>query len=296
MTAGGAAGKVTIDHVPAGDALGVQNDQRYAFQFGVTGNAGTPPFVVRTRLSSPFFDGGAPAAAQSEGLFIGAGADDDYLKIVATGSAGQPAIEVVHEISGVAVSNLVSVPGLLAGAGVDLQLVIDPAAATVQPRYGVTGGSLVNAGPAIALAPGSRLHDAVTGAPALAVGIIATSRGASPFAATWEFIEVAPIASVGVGEGPAAGSLRLLPVRPNPSSGPVAFGLELPRGARVRLQLYDLQGARVRNVADRDFRPGVHSIRWDGRDELGARVANGVYFARIEVGDQAFTQRVVVLK
>ncbi|MEO5618702.1 MAG: malectin domain-containing carbohydrate-binding protein [Candidatus Eisenbacteria bacterium] len=297
MTAGGAAGKVTIDNVPAGDALGALNDQRYAFQFGVATDSSTPLFLARTRISSPYFNGGLPAGSQSQGFYIGGGSDDDYLKIVATRAGSDPAIEVVHEVNGVPSSTLIAVPGLLAGVEVDLQFLVDPVAATVQPRYAYNGGPFLAAGSPVTLTPGSKLHAAVTGPPAMAVGIIATSRGASPFVATWDFIDVLPASSVGVPGGSAAAStLRLLPARPNPARGAVSMAFELPRVSRVRLSVYDVQGARVRTLADRPFTPGTHALRWDGRDELGRAVANGVYFAQIEMEGARATQRLVMLR
>ena len=62
--------------MPAGDAHGALNDQRYAFQFGVATDSTTGEFLVRTRVSSPFFEGGAPTGEQSEGVYIGGGSDD----------------------------------------------------------------------------------------------------------------------------------------------------------------------------------------------------------------------------
>jgi len=298
ITAGGAAGKLTIDNITAGDALGALNDQRYAFQFGVSTDATTPVFLARTRVSSPYFNGGLPGATQSQGFYLGAGSDDDYVKIAVARDGADPAIEVVHEVGGVPTSTVIPVPGLLAGLGVDLQFVVDPVAATVQPRYAFNGGSLLSAGSPVALIPGSKLHAAVTGAPPLAVGVIATSRGGSPYTATWDFIDLVPAGSVDVAPGSSRtiASLRLMPVRPNPARGAVSLAFELPRASRARLALYDVQGARVRTLADRDFPAGAHALRWDGRDDSGRAVANGVYFAQIEMDGIRATRRMVMLR
>ena len=37
----------------------------------------------------------------------------------------------------------------------------------------------------------------------------------------------------------------------------------------------------VRHVVDEELTPGIHSVRWDGRDRSGQRVAAGVYFAKL---------------
>jgi len=296
LTAGGAAGKLTIDAVPAGDARGALNDQRYAFQFGVTTDATTGPFVVRSRVSSPYFNGAPPAGAQSLGIFIGDGGDDDYLKLVVTGDAGVPALEVVHEVAGEVSSLLLPVPGLLAGLGVDLLLDVDPAAATVRPRWAVLGQALSPAGPPIALTPGSALHAAVTGPSPLAAGIVATSRGAAPFTATWDFFQIASSGLVGVPPEPFAGRIGLLPAYPNPTTGGATLRFRLAQPAHVRLALYDLAGARVRTLSDGPRPAGDHTLRWDGRDAHGRAVPAGMYFQRLEFGTNSETGRIAVVR
>jgi len=67
---------------------------------------------------------------------------------------------------------------------------------------------------------------------------------------------------------------------------------------RVRIRLHDVAGRCVRTLADRTFAPGEHDVVWDGADDGGARVPPGVYFARLEYANRAFTGRgrIVLLK
>ena len=69
MTAGGAAGVVTVDEVADGDALGAANTQQYGFQHGIDVSASSGPFVVHTRLPAPF-SGVAATGGQSYGVFV----------------------------------------------------------------------------------------------------------------------------------------------------------------------------------------------------------------------------------
>jgi hypothetical protein len=73
---------------------------------------------------------------------------------------------------------------------VDLYLEVDPAAATVEPRYRVTTGGA--AGPLRNLGSPEPIPSSwVSGTNALAVGLISTSAGPGPvFPATWDLIEV----------------------------------------------------------------------------------------------------------
>jgi hypothetical protein len=80
------------------------------------------------------------------------------------------------------------------------------------------------------------------------------------------------------------------PPHPNPSRGLVAFGLGLPREARVRMVVFDLQG-RVVGESDEGVLPaGQYRLSWNGRG-----VAAGVCVARLEVDGQSVATRRLVL-
>jgi flagellar hook assembly protein FlgD len=52
----------------------------------------------------------------------------------------------------------------------------------------------------------------------------------------------------------------------------------------------------VRIVEDSFRDAGVHRIRWDGRDESGRSVANGVYFLRLRALGRTLTTKAVKLR
>lgn len=85
---------------------------------------------------------------------------------------------------------------------------------------------------------------------------------------------------------------------PNPFSDRTTVPYRLAgSGSRpVRLEIYDLRGARVRSLVEARVEPGRHRVTWDGRDEEGGRVAAGVYFAKLVVGETVRTQRLTVLR
>jgi hypothetical protein len=192
MTAGGAAGVLTVDLVSEGSAAGALNTQEYGFQFGLSATpATTDPFFVHSRILAPFA-GLTPQNGQSMGLFVGTGNQDNYAKIVVTGSSGG-GIAFVHEVNG-AVAPEVSTPLSLPGPDyIDLYLRVDPDRATVQPFYSIASGGVT--GPQVMLSlpqsvPASWFTNATTG---LAIGIISTSSGPAPeFPATWDFIRALP--------------------------------------------------------------------------------------------------------
>ncbi len=82
-------------------------------------------------------------------------------------------------------------------------------------------------------------------------------------------------------------AIALAPPRPNPSPGAVRFELRLARAATVRFEIVDARGRRLWSSAGQERPVGTHVLAWDGRDETGALVPAGVYFARAAVVDAA---------
>jgi hypothetical protein len=63
----------------------------------------------------------------------------------------------------------------------------------------------------------------------------------------------------------------------------------------VRLEVFDATGARIRSQRTADLGPRA-VLRWDGKDDGGARLPAGGYFYRIEAGEERHTGRVTVIR
>jgi hypothetical protein len=70
----------------------------------------------------------------------------------------------------------------------------------------------------------------------------------------------------------------------------------VPQTARVTLRVYAANGRLVRTLVDQDAAPGTFRATWDGRDDGGAAVARGVYFARYTAGGAAADDRKLILQ
>ncbi len=99
-----------------------------------------------------------------------------------------------------------------------------------------------------------------------------------------------------LGVGAQLTGFALAPSVPNPASGQARLAFSLPTTGRVRLAIYDLSGARVRQLVDGELTAGQHSVVWDGTDSRGQRVKSGAYFYRLESNGQSRTQRMVFMK
>ncbi len=95
------------------------------------------------------------------------------------------------------------------------------------------------------------------------------------------------VPSPGAG-GPAARTLRIEAVSPNPSAGHGAasrVAFFLPGNGRVTVDVFDLRGARVLRLLDEVRAAGPSSVVWDGRDDEGRAVPSGVYFVVLRAAD-----------
>ena len=65
---------------------------------------------------------------------------------------------------------------------------------------------------------------------------------------------------------------------PNPFSVNTNIEFQLPADQKLRLLICDLQGKVVKNLADQVFFSGKNTVIWDGTNDSGNRVNQGLYF------------------
>ena len=92
------------------------------------------------------------------------------------------------------------------------------------------------------------------------------------------------------------GGTRLLQNSPNPFSGGTAIEYVVPHESRVSLRIYNVAGRLVRTLVRDETAGGPGQVIWDGRDEGGRALSSGVYFYRLEDGEQALTRKSVLLR
>jgi hypothetical protein len=86
---------------------------------------------------------------------------------------------------------------------------------------------------------------------------------------------------------------------PNPFNPWTVIRYDLAAGTGpldVRVTVYDLAGRAVATLVDGPQLPGRHSVAWQGRSDGGMPVPSGVYFYRVEAGNQATTRKMVLVK
>ena len=94
---------------------------------------------------------------------------------------------------------------------------------------------------------------------------------------------------------PEAKALALR-VSPNPFNPRTTIQFDLPRAVAVTLDIYDIQGRRVRNLVNETMTAGLHNRVWNGRDSQGKQASSGLYFYRFRAGDQERLGKLTLLK
>ena len=91
-------------------------------------------------------------------------------------------------------------------------------------------------------------------------------------------------------------AFRLLRSYPNPFNPSTTIEYEIPAGADVRIRVFDLHGALVKELLHEAQEAGRHKVTWDGTDRRCARVASGVYVYAVECGGRALSRQLILVK
>ncbi|MBK8167677.1 MAG: lamin tail domain-containing protein [bacterium] len=83
---------------------------------------------------------------------------------------------------------------------------------------------------------------------------------------------------------------------PNPFNPQTEIRFELGKAQDVGVVIFDVRGRRVRTLHEGPLAAGHVALRWDGRDDNGARLPSGVYSARVVAGGAAHRSKVLLLK
>ncbi len=68
---------------------------------------------------------------------------------------------------------------------------------------------------------------------------------------------------------------------PNPFSTSTHFTFEINQDAEIEIKIYTTSGLLIKHIERVEAQPGFNMIHWDGLDDMGDRLANGVYLYKI---------------
>ena len=83
---------------------------------------------------------------------------------------------------------------------------------------------------------------------------------------------------------------------PNPFSEEITFEIDLIESAETQIVITDMAGKTVRVIEEGLLMEGNHKVVWNGTDNLNNPQSNGVYFARIYMGERVEVLKVILQK
>ena len=84
---------------------------------------------------------------------------------------------------------------------------------------------------------------------------------------------------------------------PNPFSQSTAISYQLPVIGKIVLKVYDIIGQEARTLINEKQAAGKHSVVWDGKDNSGRLISEGVYFYQIKFDDNIpVTKKMLLLR
>lgn len=125
----------------------------------------------------------------------------------------------------------------------------------------------------------------------------------NPGAIDWVFVELfraiinhVPTAIEDYIASQLPGEFELYQNYPNPFNPATTIAFSVERREKVKLEIFDALGHRVRTLIDQPMQPGRFKAEWDGRNASGQQVASGIYFYRLHAGDFVQSRKMILLR
>jgi hypothetical protein len=80
---------------------------------------------------------------------------------------------------------------------------------------------------------------------------------------------------------------------PNPFSGSTLIRYQITQPEKVCIKIYNILGQEVRTYKSAYHPAGTFSTIWDGRDNDGKRLAAGIYFCQLQVGNEVKVKKML---
>lgn len=98
------------------------------------------------------------------------------------------------------------------------------------------------------------------------------------------------------GDGLITGMVTVNPPGVFTSGSDAEIQYSLPEAGFARLTVFDVTGRVVTTLVEEMSAAGTFCVSWDGRDQFGAKVASGVYFANLETSKEVVTGKIMVVR
>lgn len=101
---------------------------------------------------------------------------------------------------------------------------------------------------------------------------------------------------ININKNSSISSFKLYQNHPNPLNSSTAINYQLYQKIYVILNIYDINGQKIRTIVDALKNPGYHVVIWDAKDYQRKDVESGIYFYQLKAGEYFMTKKFVVLR
>ncbi|NOR87180.1 MAG: T9SS type A sorting domain-containing protein [Bacteroidales bacterium] len=83
---------------------------------------------------------------------------------------------------------------------------------------------------------------------------------------------------------------------PNPFRTNTTIRYQLPLSINVCIDIFDIQGKKIRSLLNEHQEQGSHTVVWDGKNEIGTEVKKGVYYYNITADKFFSSSKMIFIK
>jgi flagellar hook assembly protein FlgD len=62
------------------------------------------------------------------------------------------------------------------------------------------------------------------------------------------------------------------------------------------ISIYDILGRKIKNLSEREFNPGYHSLTWNSLNNNGEEVSSGIYFYELKARDFLKRKKLILIR
>jgi hypothetical protein len=89
---------------------------------------------------------------------------------------------------------------------------------------------------------------------------------------------------------------ELKSVYPNPFNPLVFIPYSIANRTDVNFRIFNMRGQIVKQISEGSKMPGNYRISWEGKDDSGSVLPNGIYYVIMSAGNSEFVKKAVLLK
>lgn len=98
------------------------------------------------------------------------------------------------------------------------------------------------------------------------------------------------------GRGKIDNGLKLFTNYPNPFNTGTELVFSVNRQSRIKIEIYDILGRKVRTLAEGERQPGVFSVWWNAASDAGAEISSGIYLCVLSNQYESSKLKLILLK